>query len=249
MVKKGSVIMRISLLSYEFVNNDVRKNIGVIINALEKASHENVDMIMFGESFIQGFDSLGWNYDKDQDDAIFLSSYEIRCIRSIANRYQVGCAFGYFERFKEHIYSSYLVIGKNGNILSNYRRRSIGWKVKELCDEHYSEGDSFDVFEFEGKRFVSALCGDLWDDGLLDEMSKIDADVILWPIYVNFSKEQWIKEKEEYLNRVKELKPYVLLVNSHTRNPESLGGSFVYKDGKILMEGKRGQTDKITIEL
>ncbi|WP_294562972.1 carbon-nitrogen hydrolase family protein [uncultured Traorella sp.] len=241
--------MKISLLSYEFVNNDVRHNIRVIINAIKEASDKKIDMIIFGESFLQGFDSLSWNYDKDQDKAVFLSSYELRCIRSIASRFQVACAFGYFENFKGRIFSSYLVVDKNGNVLSNYRRRSIGWKEYKICDEHYGEGNCFDVFELEGKRFVSALCGDLWDDDLLDEISKLDVDVILWPVYVNFSEEKWIQEKEAYLNRIKHLKPYVLLVNSYTQIPLSIGGSFVYKDGKILLEGKRGQSDNITLEL
>lgn len=241
--------MKISLLSYEFVNNDVRKNIGVMIDALEKASKEQVDLIVFGEGFIQGFDALRWNFDNDQNDAIFLSSYEIRCIRSIAHRFHVACAFGYFERFDQHIFSSYLFIGKDGKIISNYRRRSVGWKEVSLCDEHYREGSAFHCFEYEGLRFVCALCGDLWDDELLNEISHIDCDVILWPTYVNFTAEQWEHECIAYQNRVKDVKPYVLMVNSYTRIPKALGGSFVFKNGEILAEGKRGQVDKITYEI
>ena len=241
--------MKISLLSYEFINNCIRTNSATMIHALQKANEERVDLIVFGESFIQGFDSLQWNFEKDQNIAFFLSSYEIRCIRAMCRRYHVACAFGYFERNEQNIFSSYLFIGKDGGIISNYRRRSLGWKEISLCDEHYDEGTAFEVFEYEGLRFTCALCGDLWDDKLLDEMKRLEADVILWPVYVNFTAEQWEMEREAYQKRAAVLKPYVLLVNSYTKEPLSMGGSFVHKDGHILMEGKRGIPDKITIEI
>lgn len=241
--------MKISLLSYEFINNNVKKNLGTIIDALQKANEEKVDLVVFGECFLQGFDSLQWDYENDQNIAFFLSSYEIRCIRTICRRCHVACAFGYFERCEKYIFSSYLFVGKDGDIVSNYQRRSVGWKEVNLCDEHYREGNAFEIFQYDGLRFACALCGDLWHDELLEQMSRLEVDVILWPIYVNFTAEQWKSEKEEYRKRVACLKPYVLLVNSYTKNPLSEGGSFVYKDGHILMEGNRGMPDKITVEI
>ena len=53
--------MRIGLASYEVKNKDVAFNLSQMERAMEKAQGK-VELLCFGEAFLQGFDALG---DKD----------------------------------------------------------------------------------------------------------------------------------------------------------------------------------------
>ena len=60
--------MKIGLAAYKFINNDIDFNISQIEKALQ--SSNNLDMLCFGEAFLQGFDAFNWNYDNDKKIAI-----------------------------------------------------------------------------------------------------------------------------------------------------------------------------------
>ncbi|MBQ9580267.1 MAG: carbon-nitrogen hydrolase family protein, partial [Lachnospiraceae bacterium] len=57
--------LRIALAAYKFINNDIEHNMGKIEKALKEVSGK-VDLVCFGETFLQGFDSLNWNYGHDK---------------------------------------------------------------------------------------------------------------------------------------------------------------------------------------
>ncbi len=75
------------------------------------------------------------------------------------------------------------IIGKNGEIIDNFRRVSVGWK-EPVADSHYKEGDGFHTFRFEDKEFAVGLCGDLWDDANVERMKALkrlkEARLISW---------------------------------------------------------------------
>ena len=61
--------MRIGLASYQSKNRDTLFN----MNQIEKVMKDyqgKVDLVCFGEAFLQGFDSLSWKYDIDKDIAV-----------------------------------------------------------------------------------------------------------------------------------------------------------------------------------
>ncbi len=57
--------MRIGLVSYAFKNKDIAFNIGEIEKVLSETTGR-VDLLCFGEAFLQGFDALCWDYDIDK---------------------------------------------------------------------------------------------------------------------------------------------------------------------------------------
>lgn len=56
--------MKIALAAVGFKNNNLAYNKEKIIELI-KIYSKSADMILFGESFLQGFDCLVWNYEKD----------------------------------------------------------------------------------------------------------------------------------------------------------------------------------------
>ena len=52
----------------------------------------------------------------------------------------------------------------------------------------------FTKFEYLGNTFSIGLCGDLWDEKNVMQIKKLRADVVLWPVYTDFSAKEWNKE-------------------------------------------------------
>ncbi|MBQ6559790.1 MAG: carbon-nitrogen hydrolase family protein [Erysipelotrichaceae bacterium] len=224
--------MNIALVSYEFINNDLSFNIKQIEKAFRAVS-DKADLLCFGETFLQGFDALSWNYDRDKKIALSQDSRIIQNLRALTVQYGTDLLFGYLELFEDRIYSSCMLIEKR-EIVHNYRRITKGWKDTEFADEHYAEGTDTAPFAYQGKEMQIALCGDLWD-----EPKRFRTDgLLLWPVYVNFSQEEWQNEIKEYALQAKKVAKDTVMVNSlsRDRDPVSVGGAFVFGDGELMNE-------------
>lgn len=229
--------MKIGLASYRFINHQVAYNLSQIKKAMRLASGK-VDLLCFGESFLQGFDALHWNYDHDKEIAITQTSAIMRKLCEATLRYQVDLALGYIEKSQDRLYSSYAVI-ERGRLLHNYRRISRGWKEFRITDDHYQEGTATTAFWYHGQKLQIALCGDLWD---FPERFKTDG-LLIWPVYVNFSLDEWKTYEQEYAQQASLAASKTVLINSiampvTTSSPASIshGGAFYFVGGATLQK-------------
>ena len=126
--------MRIGLVSYRCENRNVAFNMKQIELAMQRAEGK-VDLLCFGEAFLQGFDALCWDYDSDTTIALDLSSETIFKLRNWTVQYGISLIVGYIEKDQEKLYSSCVVISR-GEIVHNYRRISKGWKEFSKTDGH-----------------------------------------------------------------------------------------------------------------
>lgn len=244
--------MKINLMSLAFKTKDVLHNKNIIIKAMNEYSHK-VDMLVFGESFLHGFEALTWNYDIDKDIAISLDDDIINEIRSCAKDNDIAVSFGMIEILDEALYSSQLTIGKGGELIDVFRRVSSGWK-EAIADEHYKEGEGFHAFEFEDKKLMVGICGDFWHEEYLNEASKIDKDLVLWPVYTDFAPKVWNEEeKYEYAKEAALLKAPVLYVNSVCYDFDedyiAKGGAAYFANGMIISEVPSGSEAVLTCEI
>jgi len=221
--------MRIGLASYKCKNKDVAFNLAQIEKAMRNVQGK-ADLICFGESFLQGFESLCWDYDIDKDMAVEADSPTIRQLAELTVKYGVALMTGYIEKEQDSLYSSCIVI-ENGKTVHNYRRISKGWKEFWKTDDHYKEGSTVNEFELRDTKITTALCGDMWD---FPEKFKTD-NLIIWPVYVNFSTEEWEQsELNEYADKAALAADHVLMINSIDDDPQCHGGSFYFCKGKII---------------
>jgi N-carbamoylputrescine amidase len=236
--------MMIALAQYEFRNGDIGFNLKNMERAAAKASG-SADIICFGESFLQGFDSLSWNFEKDRHIAIEKNSDIIRRIEKMSRDLGIGFIFGYLELDGESIFSSCAVI-LNGRLSHNYRRISVGWREMNT-DEHYKEGNSTCEFDHRGQKFMLALCGDMWD---MPERFKTDG-VLIWPGYVNFSLDEWREYENEYAEQSLLTANRALLVNSISNDPDpvSVGGAFLFENGRLVQRLDYGEEGLLIIEI
>lgn len=157
--------MKIALSSAPVKNKDIPHNLAAMTAALVQAAADGADLVVFGESTLQGFDCLCWSYAADRDVALPLDSAPIRQLQDAARKYAAAISFGFIERDGDALYSSCAFIGADGEIIHRFRRVSIGWKDYRKTDAHYREGTHFEKFTYGGKTFAIGLCGDLWTDG------------------------------------------------------------------------------------
>ena len=244
--------MKIALAAVGFYERDIEHNRNKLIKCLKENSGK-VDLILFGETFLQGFEALGWKYETDQHMALSVSDSNIQTIQKAAEENALAVSFGFLEKAGNKIYSSQLTIGADGNILNLFRRVSKGWR-ESFTDEHYAEGDMFTKFEYLGKTFSIGLCGDLWDEKNVMQIKKLRADVVLWPVYTDFPAKEWNTEmKYEYAAQSKKIGGQVLLVNSvcFSGNEEELakGGAVCFLDGQIKEELPAGKEGVLMVQV
>ncbi len=220
--------MKAGLASYLCEN----RNIGFNLKQIEKAmirAQGKADLLCFPEAFLQGFDSLCWDYDVDSKIAVSQDSKEIGLLKEWTKKYGMALLTGYIEKDGDHIHSSCIVIDE-GQIVHNYRRISKGWKESDRCDCHYCEGSEIREFGLRGRKFMIALCGDLWED---PSLFKTDG-ILLWPVFVSYSVETW--ETEEigaYALQAASAADLTLMVNSIDPTCGSHGGSFFFEKGEV----------------
>ena len=218
--------MILGLVSYKFINNDMQFNISQIEKAIKQS--RGIDILCFGEAFLQGFDAFNWNHEHDKVIAISKDSATMKRLEQMAKDYNIDLAFGYLEIDNEDLYSSYAII-IDGKLTYNYRRISIGWKEYSLTDYHYKEGNEVLSFNYKGHDITIALCGDMWD---CPEKFKSN-DLLIWPVYVNFTIDEWKNEEIEYAKQALIACKNTLMINSLSENPDCYGGCFYFKDGQI----------------
>lgn len=219
--------MKIGLASYEFINRNIPFNVAQMEKAMKAASGK-VDLLCFGEAFLQGFDALDWKYESDRSMAVAPDSPVMEQICRMAARYGVDLLFGYLEKSGDAIYSSCAVV-VDGKPAWNYRRISRGWKEYRLTDGHYREGGQAREFLYRGRSILIALCGDLWD---FPERFRTDG-LLIWPVYLNFTEEEWAGYEAEYAEQAQLAAHETLMVGSLSHEPEACGGAFHFVDGKI----------------
>lgn len=234
--------VKFGLASYKFINNDIEYNISQIEKAIKEKN--GVNMLCFGEAFLQGFDAFNWNYNHDKDIAITQSSKTMKRLEKLSLDNKVDLGIGYLEKEEDKLYSSYAIIIE-GKLKYNYRRISKGWKDYTKTDFHYKEGNKVFNFNYKGLDIAIALCGDLWD---YSEKFKAK-DLLLWPIYVNFSLKQWQKLEREYVIQAFKVANQALMINSLSDDPKSYGGSFYFKKGNILQKLDYDQEGILIVEV
>lgn len=245
--------MKIALACAAAADRDIQRNLSAMLEMIAEVSGQ-ADMIVFGESALQGFDCLCWDYAVDREMAVSQDSATVYRLRSAAQEHRIAVSFGYIERAEDGLYSSQMVIDPSGAILHNFHRVSVGWKEPQ-ADEHYKEGERFECFSYRGRRFSIGLCGDLWTEGRPEEMKALDADIVLWPVYCDYDTDEWnISIKHEYAEQASLCGKNILFVNPFcvTRSagePRAAGGAAHFQNGRIISERSAGETGYLIVEL
>lgn len=244
--------MKCALASMGFINENVQYNKNVVIDTMKKCSND-VDIVIFGEAFLQGFYGATFEIEHDEKLAIVQNDLIIKEICSVAKEYRIAVSFGFIEKVDDCFYSSQITIDSNGNIIDVYRRVSPGWK-EEFANEQYREGNGFHIFSYMDKKIVVGLCGDFWFDENINEAKQLFPDIVFWPVYTDFNCDEWNTSiKFEYAVQAGKIGGSVLYVNSVCKDKDgdeiARGGAVLFVDGKISKEILSGKEDILFVEV
>lgn len=245
--------IKIALASAPVKNRNIEFNIQAMMDAVEKVSGK-ADVILFGESVLQGFDSLCWDYETDKHMAVSFTDAPIQRMCEAARKYAIAVSFGFIERIEDVLYSSQIFIRADGESVNLFRRVSVGWKEFRRTDDHYREGQHFKKFYYGGKSFAIGLCGDLWTDGRPEEMKALNVDVVLWPVWCDYKAVEWNTSiKYEYAMQAALCGDCVLLTNPYCADTEigdaAAGGAAYFKNGSIAEEKPSGKSGILIVEV
>jgi predicted amidohydrolase len=241
--------MIVGLSMSKFINNNIASNISTCISLIKKAKENSVDLILFGEAFLQGFEALEWVAEKDLLLGIERQSNKLNMLRKYCRKMDIALGIGYIEREGSTLFSSYLVINKKGNDLINYRRISKGWRLEKSDNNVYMEGTTFYVFDFMDHKITAGLCGDFWIDEVIYKLPK-DIDTVLWPAFVRYDKNEWtVEEFKNYIEQSKKICKNIFFVNSICEGKESFAycNSFAIINGKLKASMEQGKEDLLII--
>lgn len=254
--------MRIMLASPVLKLDDTGTNLEVIISTIKKAQDQKIDLVLFSEAALNGFEGLTFDYQEDLDRTLGLRGPEIAAIQKACRDTGVGAGFGFYQNEGGGFYDSYLIIDGEGELVDLYKRVSPTWKTPE-ANADYREGQGFKVFEFAGKKFATIICGDLWTDELISDIVDLDpqVDAFFWPVHCDFSLEDWYAENFDYQDE-KNLSKYayahqssilvkpVLFINTYVEDEgHAKGGLYVWEMGKTIAEHPMGEPGYLIYEL
>ena len=239
--------MRCALAAVGFINGAVEYNKSVLADALEKCAGR-ADVVIFGEAFLQGFDSINFTVEHDMAVSVSHKDHLIREICGMAKKNAIAVSFGFIEKEHGTFFSSQMTIDKNGRMIDLYRRVSPGWK-KSFAGKEYREGSGFHTFHFLDKKVAIGLCGDLWYEENITRLNEAKPDIIWWPVYTDYNELEWNNTvKCEYAKQAGKINAPVFYVNSvcmeQSDDRESAkGGAALFAHGSIREElpaGKAG---------
>ena len=231
-------------LCVNYIGKDISQNIESMKRYITEAALNNADCIVFSEAALTGL----VNNDDPYHDLALSYSVERMMIQNIFGfcaEKKIDIVFGFFEKKEVHIYDSSVYFDHQKNKSYVYRRVSEGWFGLEADKSMYKSGSGTDVFSTGIGKLSFLICGDLFDDKLLEAVRINDSELVIVPFARCFSagidpvKEWNSVEKNAYAEQVKKIGKETVLVNyiSGCGQEDYFGGAmYVGKEGNVKAE-------------
>lgn len=243
--------MKVALVVNKIKSN-MQENIKDILDYIKKAKEQNVDLVVFPEAAITGL-CLTDNPLVDINFGLSIESDEINQICDAAKDNNINIAIGILERDIDKLYDTALFINRKGEIDLKYRRITDGWRDARQ-DSIYKEGNEIGVLNSEFGKICFLICGDLFDEELVNEVKNMKVDYLIFPFARCFeakidAKEKWENEEfKEYIEQIKKTNTVTLATNY--LDESYFGGAFVIdKDGSVISYFEVGKEGMLLTDL
>lgn len=172
-------------------------------------------------------------------------------LAGLAQERHLWIATGLLERAAGRLYDTAVLLAPNGELALQYRRIHPGWHGPAADPAVYGQGTDLSVAATPLGRFAFLLCGDLFQEELVQRVRQLAPDWLLYPLARSFddhswSQERWDREAEpEYCAQVRKIGVTTLLVNYLDRglpDDHCFGGAAVIAgDGTVLARRPLGR--------
>lgn len=153
---------------------DIEANLNTIEENCKFASLAKVDVAVFPEMFLSGYNLGSRLHDLAQSS----DSSAITRLRQIANTYGISMIVGYPERRGEKFYNSAVAVSRMGEIIGHHSKVFLfGDQEKSL----FSAGCGFQLFEIAGRKCGLAICYDIEFPEVARDLKRRGAEIIFVP--------------------------------------------------------------------
>lgn len=197
--------MDIGLGTVQTVKNNIEQNTAMMEIILKKADERHVELVLFGETFLQG-------HNADESLALEMNSVGIFKLKLLAINYGVPFGVGFYEKVNDTIVNAYLVLDAKGEILV-----------------HHRQGEELKSFMIGHQMFT--LC--VGNEGF--ELDKKVDGILLWPVFNTSTPKEWFNsELSKYREQANQSANESVLVNSFM-DEVAYGGAFHLLNNQFLL--------------
>ncbi len=169
--------MQIALVSLNQVWENKKTNLDLCEKYIQKASSENVDLVVFPEMTLTGFST---NISLTAED--FENSKTIQSFSILAKQFNIGMVFGIVIQDEKKALNKSIFVDNNGEVLGDYTKVHPFSFAGE--DQFFNAGNKLSIINFKDVNFGLTICYDLRFPELYSALGK-QTDVIInianWP--------------------------------------------------------------------
>ena len=239
--------LRVALAQMNPSVGDLVGNVKAMIDAYERASSEQSDVVVFGELSITGY---------PPEDLVLKAGFVAENLRMLeqfaAATGPCAAIVGFVDRQGDHLYNAAAVCA-NGKVMGTYRKHLLP-NYRVFDEERYFEpGESFSLFRIAGVTCGLTICEDIWfADGPVHAQAKAGASVMLNINGSPFHRGRMGERERLVVDRAKENDCAVVYVNQVCGQDELVfdGGSMVVaSDGSLLARLRQFEEDFLTVDI
>jgi len=141
--------MRIGHCQLDSQLGDFAGNLRKVVQGLERADQERVDVVCFPECFLTGYPN---DAEKAREGAFTIDSPQMMQLLDQTGRFEAAYIVGFNELRGDDLYNTAVVVYK-GHLLGHYSKCSAYQKF-------HKQGREFPVFEHKGLKFGVVICSD-----------------------------------------------------------------------------------------
>lgn len=239
------------------VSPDVATNLNLMVRMAHTAAEAGADVVLFPEAALTGL----INDDNPAHDLPLGQSIPgpaIETLAAVAQARSLWIAVGLLERDGALLYDTAVLLSPSGEVALKYRRITPGWHGRHADLAVYAHGTAVSAVQTPWGKVAFLLCGDLFDDELVQRVRALDLDFLLLPFARSFDdgtcdQVRWEREElASYAARVRMAGVTTLLVNyldaGDLVDDHSFGGAWLISGaGEVLAQYPLGHAGLLLV--
>lgn len=246
-------VIRVAMCQIFCLDGDRSGNLARIENAVREAKQADVDIACFPETAL-----LGWVNPEAHERAHPIPGKDSDHLCHLAEKYRIHLCVGIAEKQEDRLYDAVILIDDKGQILIKHRKINI---LSHLMTPSYTPGRDIRCVETGWGKIGLLICADTFKQDILDQMRKLEPDLVLVPYGWAAKEEEWPQHGQELRKTVSRaariIKAPVVgvdLVGEITHGPwtgMTFGGQSVAADaeGKIIAVAKDRDREVLVIQV
>jgi len=239
---------------------DREANLASILAMASEAADKGVDLVVFPEAALTGLIN-NEHPARDLPLGEPIPGPATEKLSAFTRARGVWLAIGMLERDGERLYDSAVLLSPDGAIALKYRRIQPQWHGRNADPFVYCQGTELPKADTPLGSFVFLICGDLFDDAIVQRARDLRPDWLLFPFARCFSdgshnQERWDREEApQYAQRVRRvgctafMTSYLSGEGLH-ENGLSFGGAMVVSgDGTIVETFPLGRMGMLVVDV